>query len=71
MRDHLERLVFIDETSLKTNMTKTCGWAPIGDRLIDPLYGEKRQDVKKNGLTRKGPYGAVRHWFQTLSRKNG
>tara|TARA_A200000159_G_scaffold127373_1_gene122974 strand:- start:17 stop:547 length:531 start_codon:yes stop_codon:yes gene_type:complete len=35
MRDHLERLVFIDETSLKTNMTKTHGWAPVGDRLID------------------------------------
>ena len=34
MRDHLERLVFVDETSLKTNMTKTHGWAPIGDRLI-------------------------------------
>ena len=35
MRDHLERLVFIDETSLKTNMTKTHGWAPVGGRLID------------------------------------
>jgi transposase len=35
MRDHLERLVFIDETALKTNMTKTSGWAPRGDRLID------------------------------------
>lgn len=35
MRNHLERLVFIDETSLKTNMTKTSGWAPIGDRLTD------------------------------------
>ena len=35
MRDHLERFVFIDETSLKTNMTKTSAWAPVGDRLID------------------------------------
>ena len=35
MRDHLERLIFIDETSLKTNMTKTTGWAPEGQRLID------------------------------------
>ena len=35
MRDHLERLVFIDETALKTNMTKTSGWAMRGDRLID------------------------------------
>jgi transposase len=35
MRDHLDRLIFIDETSLKTNMTKVSGWAPVGDRLID------------------------------------
>jgi transposase len=31
----LERLVFIDETSLKTNLVKTTGWAPVGVRLID------------------------------------
>ena len=31
----LERLVFIDETSLKTNLVKTTGWAPVGKRLID------------------------------------
>jgi hypothetical protein len=35
MRRALERLVFIDETSLKTNMVKTTGWAPVGDRLVD------------------------------------
>ena len=31
----LERLVFIDETSLKTNLVKTTGWAPVGARLVD------------------------------------
>lgn len=31
----LERLVFIDETSLKTNLVKTTGWAPVGKRLVD------------------------------------
>ncbi|NJM81111.1 MAG: IS630 family transposase [Tabrizicola sp.] len=31
----LERLVFIDETSLKTNLVKTTGWALVGQRLID------------------------------------
>ena len=30
-----ERLPFIDETSVKTNMAKTTGWAPQGQRLID------------------------------------
>lgn len=27
------RLIFIDETWIKTNMTRTCGWAPKGKRL--------------------------------------
>ena len=31
----LERLVFIDETSLKTSLVKTTGWALVGQRLID------------------------------------
>jgi transposase len=35
MANMLERLVFIDETSLKTNLVKTTGWAPVGARLID------------------------------------
>lgn len=28
------RLVFIDETWAKTNMTRLCGWAPRGHRLL-------------------------------------
>ena len=35
MANRLERLVFIDGTSLKTNLVKTTGWAPVGARLID------------------------------------
>lgn len=36
----LPRLAFIDETCLKTNMIKTRGWAPRGERLIDQVpYG--------------------------------
>lgn len=35
MSNHLERLVFLDETWLKTNMIKTTGWAPVGERLVD------------------------------------
>ncbi len=35
MRDMLDRLAFVDETSLKTNMIKTTGWAPRGQRLVD------------------------------------
>jgi transposase len=29
-----ESLVFIDETWTKTNMTRTCGWWPCGERLL-------------------------------------
>ena len=35
MRNMLTRIGFIDETSLKTNMAKTTGWAPCGARLVD------------------------------------
>ncbi len=35
MANHLERLAFIDETSVKINMAKTTGWAPRGQRLVD------------------------------------
>lgn len=35
MRDALERLVFIDETSLNTKLVKTTGWALKGERLVD------------------------------------
>jgi hypothetical protein len=35
MRNLLPRLGFIDETSLKTNMTKTSGWSPRRAHPID------------------------------------
>lgn len=35
MRSVLERLAFVDETSLNTKLIKTSGWAPVGERLID------------------------------------
>jgi hypothetical protein len=31
------RLIFIDETWTKTNMTRLRGWAPKGERLIDKV----------------------------------
>ena len=43
MRSFLPRLAFIDETSLKTNMIKTTGWAPRGQRLVDHApFGHRR-----------------------------
>ena len=32
-----ERLVFIDETSTNTKLTKQTGWAPVGKRLLDHI----------------------------------
>lgn len=38
-----ERLVFLDETGLKTNFTRFRGWAHGGDRLIEAIPGGKWQ----------------------------
>jgi len=35
MRRALHRLVFLDETSTNTKLTKRTGWAPLGERLYD------------------------------------
>jgi hypothetical protein len=35
MANHPERLAFINETSVKTNMARTTGWSPSGQRLVD------------------------------------
>jgi len=33
MRKNLHRIVFIDETSTNTKLTKRCGWSPVGERF--------------------------------------
>jgi transposase len=35
MVNHLERLAFVEETSARTSMAETTGWAPRGPRRID------------------------------------
>ena len=51
----LERLVFIDETSLKTNLVKTTGWAPRGQRLIDHApFGHWHTQTFVAGLAHDG-----------------
>ena len=47
-----ERVVFIDETSVKTNLTRLRGWAPSGDRLImDAPFGSWGTQTFIAGLT--------------------
>ena len=47
-----ERVVFIDETSVKTNLTRLRGWAPRGDRLVmDAPFGSSGTQTFIAGLT--------------------
>ena len=55
MANMLDRLVFIDETSLKTNLVKTTGWAPVGQRLIDHApFGHWHTQTFIAGLAQDG-----------------
>ena len=72
MLDHLERLVFVDDTSLKTNMTKTTGWAPEGTRLIDhaPAGHWNTHTLHRglNGMTGSmQPVSSAGRWTKTCS----
>ena len=50
-----DRLVFIDETWAKTNMARTHGWAPRGERLRMAVpHGHWNTTTFVAGLTRRG-----------------
>lgn len=34
-----ERLVFVDETGVKTDLSRLCGWAESGERLVEAIPG--------------------------------
>jgi len=47
-----ERVVFIDETAVKTNLTRLCGWAARGERLVmDAPFGSWGTQTLIAGLT--------------------
>lgn len=56
MRDALERMAFVDETSLNTKLVKTSGWAPVGERLIDYAVDstDRRNTVRQLVGTTRG-----------------
>ena len=60
------RLVFIDETWAKTNMVRTHGWAPRGERLRMAVpHGHWNTTTFVAGLTRRGmiaPFVADRRY---------
>ncbi len=64
MANHLERLAFIDETSVKTNMAKTTGWAQRGQRLVDHApFGHWRTQTFIAALRRKRGLGG---WVNSI-----
>ena len=55
MRRQPERLVFIDETAVKTNLTRLRGRAPRGERLeMDAPFGNRGTQTFIAGLTTDG-----------------
>lgn len=52
MRQDPHRLVFIDETAVKTNLTRLRGRAPVGERLYGPApFGKWGTQTFIAGLT--------------------
>ena len=52
MRAEPHRLVFLDETAVKTNLTRLRGWAPVGQRLYGTApFGKWRTQTFIAGLT--------------------
>jgi transposase len=54
------RLVFLDETATATNMTRRCGRAPVGERLVDPVpFGHWKVTTFVSALRRDGLSAAM------------
>jgi len=50
-----ERVVFLDETAVKTNLTRLQGWAPRGERLVmEAPFGSWGTQTLIAGLTPDG-----------------
>jgi hypothetical protein len=64
MRNMLTRLAFIDETSLKTNMAKTTGWAERGARLVD--HAPFGHSLPGNGLLANRERGNTQTFIAAL-----
>ena len=64
MRNMLTRPAFIDETSLRTNMAKTTGWAPCGARLVD--HAPFGHSLPGNGLRANRESGQTQTFIAAL-----
>jgi transposase len=54
------RLVFVDETAATTNMTRRCGRAPVGERLVGPVpFGHWKVTTFVSALRQDGLSAAM------------
>ena len=55
-----DKLVFVDESGAKTNMTRLYGWGPVGERVVDLVpHGHWRTCTMLAAVRLGGPLAAV------------
>lgn len=55
-----EKLVFVDESGAKTNMTRLYGWGPVGERVVDRVpHGHWKTCTMLAAVRTSGPLAAV------------
>ena len=55
-----EKLVFVDESGARTNMTRLYGWGEVGERVFDPVpHGHWKTCTMLAAVRLSGPLAAV------------
>ena len=55
-----DKLVFVDESGARTNMTRLYGWGEVGERVVDPVpHGHWKTCTMLAAVRSSGPLAAV------------
>lgn len=55
-----DKLVFVDESGARTNMTRLYGWGPVGERVVDPTpHGHWKTCTMLAAVRTSGPVAPV------------
>ena len=55
-----QKLVFVDESGARTNMTRLYGWGQVGERVVDPVpHGHWKTCTMLAAVRLSGPLAAV------------
>jgi transposase len=55
-----DKLVFVDESGARTNMTRLYGWGQVGERVVDPVpHGHWKTCTMLAAVRLSGPLAAV------------